>query len=93
MCRIRLIREAGFIKRLIEKVARSVAGKDPASPVSTVSSRRQTQDQQFCVRVAKTGDRLAPILPAEERPPLLKRNFLAIADKSRALAAMNNGLV
>lgn len=86
----RLIREAGFIERLVEEVARTVARENSPSPVSAMSCRREAQNQQFCMRVAKTRDGFAPVLPAEERPPFLKGNFLTIADKSRALSATDD---
>jgi len=56
-------------------------------------ARRQPDNQQLRLRVAKSRHRLTPIRPVPIRKALFARNAFAILDKTRALSANNDFLV
>ena len=50
-------REAVFDQRLIEKVSGEIAREGPPRAVGAIEARRQTNDQQPCVKRAKNRNR------------------------------------
>ena len=56
-----LVREAGPMKRRVEKVARGVAGEDAAGAVAAVRGGSEAHHEQARLRVAETGHRPGPV--------------------------------
>src|SRR5271155_1754719 len=89
----RLVRKPSFIERLVEKIARTVAGENPSRSIPAMSGGRETQNQELCARITAARDRLAPIVPVHKRTAFLRRYLFAIADKPRTFSAANDSLV
>src|SRR5580658_3598498 len=84
---MRLIGEAGAMKRFVEKIARAVAREHPAGAVGAMGGGGQAENQQLCVRVAEAGDGLAPVVPVAVGESLFGRDRFAIFNEARAFAA------
>src|SRR5271170_2014251 len=83
----RLVRKPSFIERLVEKIARTVAGENSSRSIPAMSGGRETQNQELRARITEARDRLAPVVPVHKRTAFLRRHFLAIADKPRTFSA------
>ena len=75
------------MKRCPQEVARRVAGEDPAGPVPAVRRRREADDQDPRIGVAKAGHRPAPVRLVAEPGNLLARYLFAPGDEPRTPAA------
>ena len=83
---VRLVREAGAVHGREQPVARAIAGEDAPGAVSAVRGGRQPEHVHAGVRVAKAGDRPAPVVLVRKRGALLARHLLAPLDEARAAA-------
>src|SRR6185437_6707284 len=79
------------MKSAIQPVSAAVACKHSAGTVATVSSRRESYDQELRSGITKTGERLSPITFTLVTPRRLRPGALAPAHQTRALAAINDG--
>jgi hypothetical protein len=89
----RLVGKARAKQRLVQKISRAIAGKHSPGAIGAMRRRRKPQNQKLRPRVAKSRNRLSPVIPCQKRPPLVLRNLFAITYQSRAGAALNNFLV
>src|SRR5580658_7673979 len=87
---MRLIGEAGAMKRFVEKIARAVAREHPAGAVGAMGGGGQAENQQLRVRVAEAGDGLAPVVPVAVGEALFGGDRFAIFDEARAFAARDD---
>src|SRR6266849_1072337 len=76
-----LIREAGFVQRRVQEIARAISSKHAPRAVCSVRCWCKTQNEQLRVRISKSRYRLTPVRPLATRPPLLPRHLLAITDQ------------
>src|ERR1700693_3704085 len=70
--------EAGFVEDGIQEAAGDVAGKGTAGAGGTVGAGSESEDKDAGLRVAKTGNRLAPVVPVAVSAPFLAGDLLAI---------------
>lgn len=85
--RLGLRRQACLVHRPKQPIAASITGENSSGSIRAVSTRRKTQNQNFCANVAEAGDRFAPISLGRIRSPLLHRDFLSPLHQTTALAA------
>src|ERR1700741_1910082 len=83
----RLIRKAGTIQSLMQKIARAVTGKDAPRPISSMRRRSQPQNKELRRPVAKPGHASAPVVPLAIPPTFFPRHFFSILHKPRTLPA------
>ncbi len=55
MVGVGLVGESGGMKRAVKPVAATVAGEHPSGAIATVRGRRQTDDQNARLWIAKAG--------------------------------------
>ena len=91
--RSRLIREAGFVQRGVEKVARTVTREHSPGTVRSMSCGSEPQNQQLGLGITKSWNRLAPVFPSAIGAALFARDLLAILYQARALGAGDNLIV
>src|SRR5580704_2499957 len=93
------IRRSGLIgktrakQRLVKKIAGAVSSEYSPGAVAAMRGGRKPQNQELGTRIAEARNRLAPIIPRKERPPLVPCDLFAIPYESRARAAVNNFLI
>ena len=80
-------RESGLMEHLVKNVARPVSGEHSPGPVGTVGTRRESQYQHPGGRVAKRGDRTAPVSLIAICAPFKLRDFYRMATQARAAPA------
>jgi hypothetical protein len=90
VCRGRLVGETETVQSAVQKVAASIAGEDPARPVSAVRGGGQSDHQQPRARIAEPGHRAPPVLPVAEAPHLLAGDPLPMPQKPRASPAADD---
>ena len=83
----RLICESRAVKRLVQKIAGTIAGKHSPGAIGSMCRRRETEDQKLRVRVAESWNGLTPIFPLEKCAPLFAGHFLAVPHQARTLPA------
>src|SRR5207249_9073129 len=88
-----LIREASPVKRCVEPISRTVAGKDPAGAVAAVCGRRQATDQQAGPYSAEARQRPAPILLIAIGSAFVARYLFAPSNQARTFTTLDNALV
>jgi hypothetical protein len=91
--RCRLVRESRSIKRPIKKVSGAIPGENSARAIPAVCRGRQTQNQKPRVRIAESGNRLAPVFALAKCAPFLSRYFLAEPHQPRAFSTRDNFLI
>ncbi len=65
--RVRLRGKSRLVQQRVEKVAGTVAGEGPSRPIRSVRSGRQPDEQHPRRRIAKRGNRPAPVGPLPAR--------------------------
>jgi len=88
-----LIGEARFVESCIEKIAGAISGEDSAGAIAAVGGGGESENEELRVRIAETGDGLAPVGPIEEGAAFFLRNFFAVNDEARAFAAGHDFLI
>lgn len=91
--RSRLIGKSRAKQRLVQKIPRAIAGEHTPRAIRAMRCRRKPQNQKLRPRIAKSRNRLSPVIPRQKRPALVLRNLFAITYESRARAALNDFLV
>lgn len=89
----RLVGEACAMECAIEKIARTIAGEHASGAIRPVSGGREAEDKQLGTRIAEAGNRLAPVIPAEERATFGASDAFTVANQARAFAAGDDFLV
>ena len=72
----RLIREACAKKRLVQKIAGTVAGEHASRAVAAVRRGSKAENQQFGAGIAEARNGLAPVVPIAKGAPLGSRHLL-----------------
>ena len=85
-----LIGESSFVQCRVQKIAGAIAGEHPSSAVAAMRGRREAKDQEFCVRIAESGERLAPVSVFTEHATLFAGHFFTISHQARTPAAGHN---
>lgn len=88
--RCRLIGKPKVIKRAIEPVAGTIAGKDAAGAIAAVRCGSKPDDEQPRIRRAEARNGPAPVVPIDESADLFSRHPLAIFHQSRTSPAIHN---
>jgi hypothetical protein len=91
--RTRLIRKSRAMQRLVKKIARPVTGEHASRAIRSMSRRRKPHYQKLSMRIAKARNWLAPIIPRQERTPLVPRDLFAIPYEPRTGATADNFLI
>src|SRR5262249_856148 len=89
----RLRRKSGFVEHPIKKMSGAVAGEGTAGTVGTVGPRREPQNQQACLRVAPSRNRLSPVVPIEVGTALFLADLATVRDQPRTARASNDFLI
>src|SRR5690348_16179839 len=89
----RLARMPGAVEGGVEEVAAAVAGKDAAGAGGAVGGGGETDDPQPRARVAEPGNRLAPIIPLDERTAFLARDGAAVVAQPSTASTPDDLLV
>ena len=88
-----LIGEAGFVEGGEEKISGAIASEDAAGAIAAVGGGGEPENQESRVRIAETGDGFAPVGPIAKGATFFLRNFFAVDDEARALAAGHDFLI
>ena len=88
-----LVGQARPMQRAEQKVARAVAGEDPAGAIAAVRRGRQSDDQNPSRRVAESGHRTPPVGLGAIGGALLTRGLLPPRHQSRAASAVHDALL
>jgi hypothetical protein len=91
--RSRLIGKSRAIERLVKEIAGPIASEHPSRAIRAMRRGRKSQYQKLRARIAEPWNRLAPIIPSEERASLVPRHLFAIPYQSRARATVNDFLI
>ena len=83
----RLRGEARRVEGTVQKVARTVAREDTSRAVRPVGSRRQSNQQQSCLRIAERRNGPAPVFPVSIGLALDGRHPPAVLEETRAALA------
>ena len=86
MIRVRLIGEPRGIESAVQPIAAPIAGKHPPGPIAPMGRRRQPDDQQPCLGITETRQRLGPILLANIPARRLFSTARAPTDETRTLS-------
>lgn len=78
------------MERLKEEIAGAVAGESSASAVATVRGWGKSNNQKLRIRIAESGNWLAPVLPILKGAALGMRHGFAKTYQARTLAARND---
>ena len=78
------------MESLVEKVSTSIACEGAARPISSVSGRRKTDDEQRGFRIAESWNRSTPVVPFKELLPLLSCNFFSVFDEAWTASALDD---
>jgi hypothetical protein len=78
------------MKCTIQPVAAVVAGEHPSCPIASMRRRRQADQEQPRIRIAKTRDRLSPVVLVGISPHFFARNLLLPAYQPRALVTRDD---
>ena len=82
-----LIGEARSVERGEEKIAGAVSSENAAGAVAAVGGGSEAENEELGMRVAETGDGLAPVGPIAKGSAFFLGDFFAVNDEARALAA------
>src|SRR5215510_14915417 len=85
-----LISKSSLVKRRVQEVAGTVAGEHASGSIRTVRARRQAQQEQLGVPVAKSRNPPTPVSPAAVGPPFFACHLFPMRDQARAFAAGDN---
>jgi hypothetical protein len=91
--RSRLIGKPRAKQRLVQKIARAIAREHSARAIRAMRRGRKSQYQKLRARIAKSRNRLSPIVPSQKRSALVARDLFAIPYQPRARAAADNFLI
>ena len=91
--RCRLIGETRAKQCLVQKISRAIARKHSSRAIGPMRCGRKPQNQKLRARIAKSRNRLAPVIPCQKRPALVPRDLFAIPYQPRAGAAADNFLI
>ena len=89
----RLVGKTRAKQRLVQKIARAIAGKHSPRAIGAMRRGREPQNQKLRVWITKSRDRLSPVIPCQKRSALVPRDLFAIPYQSRARAAVNDFLI
>jgi hypothetical protein len=89
----RLIGKPSAKQRLVQKICGAISGEHSSGAIAAMRRGRESQNQKLGPRIAKSRNRLAPIIPCQERTALVLRNLFAIPYEARARAAADNFLI
>lgn len=81
------------MERVKEEVTGPVAGEGAPGAIASMSRRSQADNKKLRLRIAKSGNRLAPIVVAEKSATLRASDRFAIAHETRTLAAEDDFVV
>ena len=88
-----LVGKTGAMECVKQEVARAVAGEGASRAIAAVSRGSQADDEELRMRIAKSGNGLAPVVAFEESAAFGASDGLAITHQTRALPAGNDFLV
>ena len=78
------------VQRGKQKIAGAIAGKHAAGAIRTVRARRQAQNEELGVRIAKSRYGFAPVFPLTKGAALFSRHFFAVHNQPRTSSTGNN---
>ena len=89
----RLIGKPGAKQRLVQKISRAIPGKHSSRAIRAMRCGRKSENQKLSPRIAKSRNRLSPVIPSQKRPALVPSNLFAMPYEPRTRAAADNLLI
>ena len=88
--RLRLIGEAKLVQCAIEPIPGPITSEHTPSPVTTVCSRSEADNQQPRGGTSQARYRTSPILPILKSPSFADCDLLPVFDQARTASAIDN---